>query len=358
MTPNREIRYPLLPGIYHVVPRGADRVQLRNAGRIFDVSGPGIGERLPPLLEAMDGKTSVEELRLRFPEGASEIVAALAERGLVVDCGAEEDRSIGASPWLASFAIMSTPSIDAVRRLQRSRVAIVGCGPVNATSSVLLGKAGVGEIVLCDDGRLLAASDVAAVPWFSEASIGQQRLEMVADACRAWSGVAYETVLGLITTDAISDADVVVVEGNGPDAGRATAADLALEVGAPYLVNTQDAFEAVVGPLVSPGGRPCHRCAAVRRMSHVENLPDDEAYLQLREATVRGPDATLAAHTVIAAGVVATEVMRAILRVEAGAASRALVMNLGDFESHSEEVLPVPGCAGCISATPHAVAPL
>ena len=124
-------------------------------------------------------------------------------------------------------------------------------------------------------------------------------------------------------------------------------AEVCLASGIPYMTHGQDALEAVVGPLVKPGGSPCHRCAESRRLAHEDHLHEHLAYRDHRARHAPRPDAFLAAHSAFLAGLVATEALHFLAGGTPAVLDGALVVDLLTMAVRREEVLPVPGCTGC-----------
>lgn len=349
MTPARVIAdlpaRPLLPGLYQVVPMGPDRVVVANAGRTVALSGSGFTERVGPLLADLDGTTTCEELLSRFPEVAPAVLSGLAAKGLLVDAAPLPDGR-AAAPQAAALALPGAPSpAEAATRLGAATVAVAGCGPVGGTVAVLLSKAGVGSVVVADGLQVTDDPTVAVSPVLCPPHAGGSRADAVAELCR-------QTGVEAVTTDRLAvDAplDLAVIEVGYDEAGS-VAADQCLAAGLPYLVHTTDALDAGVGPLVQPGGHPCHRCLLARRLGHVAHVEEHAAYRRHRAAISPGPDAFLAAHTSLLAGLVTTEALRALLGAEPRSRDALVVFDLGEPAVRRELLLPVPGCSGCAAA--------
>lgn len=337
---------PALVGLYHVVRLDGNRVQVCNAGRSVVVSGEGLAEPLAALVGALDGTRTAAEVEGLFPGLGLRVLGALAAKGLVTEGGAG---SAGSGPALASWAL-GVPPAEAATRLARATVAVAGCGPVGGTAAVHLAKAGVGRLVVADD-RIVAGIDVATSPALGPEVEGRLRAEAVRRACSEASATAVEVVNMALDSGALASADLAVIAA-GPQAadGALPEADACLSLGVPYLLHAQDGLEAVVGPLVEAGGGPCHRCSEVRRLSHVVHLPEDVAYRSHRARWAPEPDAFLAAHTAVVAGLVATEALRSLLGARPVTRGGVLVLDLAALDLEREPLLAVPGCRGCDGA--------
>lgn len=295
-VPNR----PLLSGLYHVVPLPPDRVQVCNAGRSVVLTGPAFAERLPPVLAALDGTATVEQLIDLYPELAPALLEGLASRGLLLDDGGAGDN--GRTARQTATALPGATAVaDTAARLRSATVAFAGGGQVALSAALFLAQAGVGRLLI--------------------------------DAI-----------------ESEANADIVVAEQRFSDSGMyPPAADAALVAGVPYVIHGQDALVATVGPVVQPGGRPCHRCAEARRQANIAHIDEHVAYLAHRETHAPAPDSFLAAHTAVVAGHLANDVLRALLGLAPIDAS-VLVIDLATGAAQRQPVLALPGCEGCAGA--------
>lgn len=336
---------PLLPGLYQVVPLGPDRIVVANGGRTVALSGAGFTARVGPLLAALDGTSTAEDLHLRFPEIAPAVLDGLAAKGLLVDAAPVSDRP-SVAPQLTAVALPGAPSpAESAAGLAAATVTIFGCGAPGGAVAVLLTKAGVGRLVVADDGAV-GEGDLAVSPILERSDVGCPRAEAVARHCRDAGGDAAGVAVGQSWD---FRPDVVLLELGYDEVGTA-AADHCLAAGLSYLVHTQDALEASVGPFVGPGGFPCHQCLAARRLSHVAHSEEYLAYRQQRATTSPRPTAYLAAQVALVAGLASIEVLRALLDAEPSSAGALLSLDLGGYSARREVLLPVPGCRGCARA--------
>ena len=310
------------------------------------LSGSAFSERIMPLLDALDGQHDIEDLRQRFPDLVPDVLVALQSRGLIIDAASldgctVDDAAIGAA-MLEQLPV-------ARERLGSARVLVAGCGPVAGAAIGLSIRAGVRSVRLVDDA-VVTAHDVSASPLLLGNSIGRVRADAVDELCRAAGATSVEPGAA-DDVDALCDVDLVIAEATyAADGVRAAAADGALAVGVPYVVHAQDGLTAMVSPVVQPGGLPCHRCMETRRLSHVRHLPEHLAYLQHRAAERPAPDAFLAAHTAVVAGVLAMRVVHALLAGAESAEADVSWIDCGRGTVRREPVNPVPGCPGCDGA--------
>lgn len=337
---------PLLPGLYQVVRLSPDRLLIMNGGRAVALSGSGFAARVTPLLAALDGTNTADDLKARYPEIAPAVLASLAAKGLLLDAAPIPDGP-AVGPQSTAVALPGAPSpAESATRLATATVTVVGCGSVGGAVAIVLAKAGVGHLVLVDDG-VNSDLDVAVSPVLTLADVGRPRAQAVAQHCRDSAAVDIQVAL-LLPANVRPDLAVLAL---GYDDVGTAAADHCLATRLPYLVHMQDALEAGVGPLVGPGGGPCHRCLRTRRLSHVTHLDEHMAYLEHRASTSPGPDAFLAAQVSLVAGLAGTEALRALLGAGARSHGALLTLDLVGPVMQREVLLPVPGCPGCASAS-------
>ncbi|MGH9076378.1 MAG: TOMM precursor leader peptide-binding protein [Acidimicrobiales bacterium] len=335
-------RRPLLVGMYHVVALGDDRVQVATAGRSVVIGGLGARATVR-FLDALDGTATTAELETRFPEMAPDLLDALCQAALLTDGeGSDHDERQVATALVVSPA-------EVADRLRPATVAVVGCGPVGGAAAVLLARAGVGHLLLLDtDVRRPAIRPARPVGlWPAEELVGLCRDAGSAAALSRGPAATHAPT----STSAWSGADLAVVAlgYEHRDAGPGPA-DLCLARGQPYLVHSQDALDAVVGPLVRPGGVPCHRCVEQRLESHRDHPKEHLAYRRQRAGVAPGLDAFLGAHVAVVAGLVATEALRGLLVEPGPTAGGVLVVDLDRLSVVREPVLAVPGCRACAAA--------
>lgn len=338
---------PLLVGLYYIVPLTSDRVQIANGGRSVVLSGEGFAARVLPLLEALDGRTELGDLRRTFPDLVPDVLEALAAKGMLTDGSSLSEGTAALTDTALALGTISSAA-EAAEILDPAVVAVVGCGPIGSTIAPLLSKAGVGRLLLCDSDETSPA-EVSVSPCLSTTHCGQLRADATRTTCLASADTWIETAGRPREGDLdAANVDLAVVEiGYEHNDHPSPDADALLRSGIPFIVYTQDALEAVVGPLVMPGCAPCHRCARARLFSNREDLGEHRAYRAHRGRVARNPDAFLAAHCSIVAGTVATEVLRALTRTQP--LDDALVIDLRGMTTTREKVLPVPGCPGCAS---------
>lgn len=343
-----------MAGLYHGVPLDRDRVEVCNAGRTVVLTATGRAASVVGLLGALDGTASIDELTARFPELAvPSLLDSLQARGLLLDARGGGRASLTA----AALHSGATPR-ETQRNLRSFTVMFAGCGPVAATSAVELAKAGVAGIVLADED-VVTEQEVATTPVLSREAVGRPRTNAIKDACTQLADVAVTIRSSAVP---IGDVNFVIIQARYEPSGLlAVTADAALRAGVEHLVHWQDALEMVIGPVITRGGRPCHRCMESRRLSHVLHLDAHLAYLGHRAQVAPEPDSFLAAHTSIASGLLSTTVLQHLTRTTAEEhRGTAVVLDLATVQWRREDVLEVPGCVTCAAAAtdPAPVAPV
>lgn len=338
--------YPLLGGLYYVVPLNSDRVQIANGGRSVVLSGEGLARRLVPLLDALDGRAHLDDLWRAFPDLVPEVLEALSAKGMLTDGAAPSQRASVPPGAALALGVDSSPG-EVAEILDSAAVAVVGCGPVGSAIAPLLSKAGVGQLLLCDPEEV-SSRDIACSSSLFATRDGQTRAEATRAVCLSDTDTQIETA-GRPREEVVdvSCLDLALVE-TGYEYGDHPSrdADVLLRAGIPFLTYTQDALEAIVGPLVESGGRPCHHCSRARFFSNREDLDEYRAYREHRGSVAPEPDAFLAAHSSIVAGVIATEALSALAGKRC-ARDESLIIDLRTLTVSRETVLPVAGCAGC-----------
>ena len=143
------------------------------------------------------------------------------------------------------------PSV--VRARARRVVAVLGLGPTGLGTAAGLASAGVGTVLLDDDGPVRPV-DVGPTG-FRWTDVGSARTSVASRLLR--------DVAPHVSTDSARPPDVVVVvetDVADPDRGSALVA-----IGTPHLSIVVREADTVVGPLVVPGEGPCLRCLDLDR---------------------------------------------------------------------------------------------
>lgn len=339
------ISRPALIGLYRAVRLGTDRVAVCNAQRSVVLTAPGHGDALMALLGALDGTASIDQLTERFPGlRVPALLQTLGTSGVLMDAASAPGHHV---PTATALHASSAAPAAGPRRLHDATVVLAGCGPVAATTAVVLAKAGIGRLVLADE-HTVSDNDVITSPVFGHDALGQSRALAVAQACTASGDVRIE-IADAHVAGALDGATIAIIQARYGDSGMcAPLADTALQARVACVVHWQDALELLISPIIDGGGRPCHRCMEARRLSHVAQIDEHLAYLTHRSRTAPEPDSFLAAHTALSAGLLATRVLRhASGTLPQSERGTAFVIDLAAAEWRREAVLEVPGCTAC-----------
>ena len=350
-TPTTPAR-PFLPGFYRVIPMGNDAVQLRSAGRVVRLAGPGVGEFGPLLLDALDGwqdlPTIVERLGLVMGP-VTDLVGQLHAQGVITDVDTD-DHPAPRGHASEVYAELGAHPGDVHAALAGACVAILGLGPVARSAARHLASAGAGEIRLVDDGLVTSTDQVACAG--PAAAAGRSRTTVASQECAAVAPTESSSVIVARTGDlpgVVAGCDLVVVE---VDEGRARASEAAqacLDAGVAALFHSASTLRATVGPMVVPGTPGCLECLELRRLSHLRHHDEDVAYRRWLESggAPRQP-AMLSGFTSVVAGLVSVEVLRKVGGIQPPVISSAVLTAVaGTSEVRREPLLPVPGCPGC-----------
>ncbi|MGW5638232.1 TOMM precursor leader peptide-binding protein [Streptomyces sp. NPDC003832] len=232
-------------------------------------------------LDLLNGTRGVDLLRtegrrMRLPdEHVDALVARLARAGLLDDArgggapGAELRRRKETldrlRPDLASLSLTTSEPGDAVHRLAARgslRVQVRGAGRVGAVLAALLAGAGVGEVDVCDGGRV-EPWDVAPGGLPAEA-VGERRDEAARRAVRraAPAGPARRGPKAP-PADADPGRSLVILAPRDDVSVHApvpSAAEPLIASGTPHLYAGVVEGTGVVGPLVLPGETSCAGC--------------------------------------------------------------------------------------------------
>ncbi len=300
---------PLLPGFYQVIPMGKDALQLRSAGRVVRLAGPGVGDFGPRLMHALDGRRGlaavVEQLELE-PEPVADLVAQLRAQGVVSDAG---DAGPGADAVVAGelYALLGARPDAVQAALSAASVTFIGVGPVATLAARHLASTGVGTIE----------------------SIG------VADD-RPLSAVVAGCDLVIVEVDERRD--------RAKQAGRACE-----EARVAALFHSVTTLRAAVGPLVLPGTPGCLECVELRRLSHLRHYDEDVAYQQWLDTSGTSNEPSLfSGFASVVAGLLSVEALKKLGGFLPPVTVRGLLTaDIATSVVRREQLLPVPGCPGC-----------
>ncbi len=163
-----------------------------------------------------------------------------------------------------------------VHRRQERTALMVGAGPSGLRVATGLVRAGVGTVLLFDEGRVTTA-DVEAGPWFESDDVGRRRQH---------AAVAH--IDGLLPSHTLDrPADLAVITADGALAPSSCDTFVRADVAhLPLILRERD---AVVGPLVRPGHTSCLRCVELYRTDRDPQWPAVAAQVASHRFPPRDP---------------------------------------------------------------------
>jgi bacteriocin biosynthesis cyclodehydratase domain-containing protein len=337
---------------------GGDLLLLRpSAGADVRIEQPDEKDRR--LLAALDGEHTIESLYEEFgKEEVERTIDQLRELELIED-GADDD--LLAAPELARFdrqlryfsdigsAAGPTPS-ECQRRLREAKVAVLGVGGLGGSAAIWMACTGVGEMWLVDGDRV-EVSNLNRQILYSEADVGELKVEVAAERLRAFNSAMTVTATArrleseAEIADFIAGADVVVDAADWPahDIER-WCNSACFKAGIPYITMSHFPPVARVGPLYVPGQTGCFTCqeTAYRREYPLFDVAIDQRRAQASPAATLGPACGQIG------GQVALEVMHLLTGLaEPSTLGVAQICDLRTMEVKREAVVPEPGCPDC-----------
>lgn len=226
------------------------------------------------------------------------------------------------------------------RKLQASRVAVVGAGGLGSPAAFYLAAAGVGQLVLADDD-VVDRSNLQRQILHTEARVGVSKVESARVALTALNpSIQVDTLPERITRanveSLIADADVVL-DGGDNFPVRYLLNDACIKLRKPLVYGAVHRFEGQVS--VFDAGRqrgvaPCYRCL-------FPEPPPPEAAPNCAEAGVLG----------VLPGVIgllqATEVLKLLLGLGEPLTGRLLHFDALAMRFRETRLTPDPGCPVC-----------
>jgi hypothetical protein len=228
------------------------------------------------VLDALDGRRTLEQVRMRIGTGGQDLLDLLDRAGLLDDAAprpgaaplptAERDR------LLPDLAALSVHSADPGRP---SRVLVRGAGRVGAQIAALLAAAGVGRVVV-DDPAMTTPADVSPGGLGLEdigrpralaasAAMDRVRREEAEPRLRPAAGRAVPPGSGAAPGPSRFTADLTVLAPVGPPTvAPVDSLDLEAAGGAHLLTGVRET-SGIVGPLVVPGVTACLHCQHLHR---------------------------------------------------------------------------------------------
>jgi len=310
------------------------------------------------LLAAVDGESTLEELRAEF--GAAEVddlIAQLGELEVVEDAADDELLPAGElerfDRQLRYFSDVGSGGITASQcqeRLREAKVAVLGVGGLGGWSALALACTGVGEMWLIDGDRV-ELSNLNRQIQYSEADIGELKVERTAARLSAFnSEMKITTEARRLESEAdiaefIAGADVVIDAADWPahDIERWCNA-ACFEAGIPYITMSHFPPIARVGPLYVPGVTGCFVC---QEIGYRREYPLFDIAVEQRRAKP-SPAATLGPACGLIGGQVGMEVLHLLTGLSKPSTQGvAHIYDLRTMDVKREPVVPEPECPIC-----------
>ena len=230
--------------------------------------------------------------------------------------------------------------LDGQKRLEASRVLLVGAGGLGSPSAFYLAAAGVGTLRLADDD-VVDRSNLQRQILHTEARIGTPKVESAAVALSALNPrTRIEAIRERVTSDNVEsllDGVDVVVDGADNFPARYLLNDACVKLGKPLVYGAVHRFEGQAS--VFDAGRhrgvaPCYRCL-------FPEPPPPEAAPNCAEAGVLG----------VLPGVIgllqATEAIKLLLGIGEPLRGRLLQFDALAMRFRETRLLPDPACPVC-----------
>jgi bacteriocin biosynthesis cyclodehydratase domain-containing protein len=360
MLGDPNLRFPVSPHLAPDVstfqmPDGLG-VQVRGVETPVIVRGRQADAAMAFLLQALDGTQTVDHLLEKCPPNVSratllQTLLLLHFKGLLTssDAGVQEPRVAADEGmrrqllfWGRKLGVtLGAASPDEIqRRLETSRLLLVGTGLFGATTYDVLARSGCGwiDVIAWDDSRVILEA-LAAGPAPPRQAVHLPSTS-VDDALAAVRGLS-------------RDVDLIVTATRNAPADLFHAINrLSLAQGCSWLRANDDGVQFDIGPYVRPYGSACFRCMDLRQASTQPFAIEEHLYEQHlarhRPAGDTQPLGEAVPVAVLGASLVAGEVVRILTNVAAPTLVNAvLTVNplSGSFETNA--ILRVPRCPDC-----------
>ena len=283
---------------------------------------------------------------LRAKLGALDRAGVLAASDPSVELdGVDAERYSRQLPYLAEIG----DARQLQRRLQRARVAVLGCGGLGTWTVAALAAAGVGHFTLVDHDSV-ELSNLNRQILYGTGDIGRPK---VAAAAR-W----LERFDDRIDVDArairidrpdqlpgvVAGADVVVLVADSPPYLLARWLNGAcVEAGVPFIAAGQVPPMLKLGPIYAPGRTACFACHE-RTLRREHPLYDD--YVRHAQSTP-GRGATLGPASGIVGAMLASELLHLLTGRQPATWGAALLVDLRTLASRREEIPRDARCEAC-----------
>ena len=310
------------------------------------------------LLAAVDGSRTLEQLQAEFGKRTvDDFIAQLQELEVVEDAADDEllpagelerfDRQLR---YFSDVGSGELPPSLCQERLREANVAVLGVGGLGGWSAWSLACIGVGEMRLID-GDVVELSNLNRQTLYTEADIGELKVERAAERLRAFnSGCRITATPERLESEGdiaefVAGSDVVVDAADWPahDIERWCNA-ACFEAGIPFIMMSHFPPMARVGPLYVPGKTGCLTC---QEIGYRRDYPLFDVVIEQRRAKP-STAATLGPACALIGGQVALELMHLLTGLAKPATQGvSLMYDLLTMEVKREPVVPEPECPVC-----------
>ena len=310
------------------------------------------------LLAAVDGRSTLDELRTEFgAEEVDDLIAQLKELEVVEDAADDElvpagelerfDRQLRYFSDVGDGGV--TPS-ECQQKLREAKVAVLGVGGLGGWSAWALACCGIGEMWLIDGDRV-EVSNLNRQILYTEADVGELKVERAAARLNAFnSGAKITTEARRLESERdiaefIAGSDVVIDAADWPAHDIERWCNTAcFEAGIPYITMSHFPPIARVGPLYVPGKTGCFIC---QEIGYRRDYPLFDIAIEQRRAKPT-PAATLGPACGMIGGQIGMEVMHLLTGLSRPSTQGvAHIFDLRTMEVKREPVVPEPECPIC-----------
>ena len=176
------------------------------------------------------------------------------------------------------FESIGVNGIEAQKKINNSRVALIGAGGIGTWLSYNLSAAGVGQLTLID-GDKVELSNLTRQVLFTLDDIGEYKTVAAKKRILERNPDIYvKSITQHIThpadlEDYIGDVDLIILSGDSPSNINELVNDYSFKKGIPWTRAGYHYYTGVVGPMYIPGETSCFECATDTGKISFEELP-------------------------------------------------------------------------------------
>jgi bacteriocin biosynthesis cyclodehydratase domain-containing protein len=314
------------------------------------------------LLASLDGTRTREELIEEFGAGeVDDLLAQFEELGVVEDASDDDliaDRVIERfDRQLRYFSDITggPPASECQKKLESSRIAVLGVGGLGGWSALNLACCGVGEMLLVDFDRV-ELSNLNRQVLYSEADIGRYKVAAAGERLRAFnSSMRIETRVQRLDSEAavaetIAGYDMVIDACDWPAhdiEGWINSACFAARI--PFIAMSHFPPIARVGPLYVPEVTGCFAC---QEIGYRRTYPLFDIAVEQQRGK-ESPAATLGPACGLIGGQIGLDVMHHLTGLaRPSTLGVGHIYDLRTMEVEREPVVPEPSCPVCAGMQP------